>query len=124
VAEPFGAPPVSTLDARTGYARVLDGAGAVFPARDPVDDRVIGNVKSATGKIINSQKDVGGWPEYRTSAPPLDTDLDGMDDSWEKRVGLDPARAEDASLDRDNDGYTNLEEFLNGIRPSGVPVRH
>ena len=49
----------------------------------------------------------------------LDSDSDGMPDSWELLYGLDPNDASDASSDRDNDGYTALEEFLNGTVPFG-----
>ena len=35
-----------------------------------------------------------------------------MDDDWEVEHGLDPSNPDDHSADRNNDGYTNLEEFL------------
>jgi hypothetical protein len=38
-------------------------------------------------------------------------------DSWERRFGLDPQNAADAALDSDNDGATNLAEFLAGTDP-------
>jgi len=38
-----------------------------------------------------------------------------MADSWETANRLDPSNPEDAKGDRDNDGYTNLEEYLNGL---------
>jgi len=41
----------------------------------------------------------------------IDTDQDGMDDWWEQRFGLDANSAEDAAVDNDSDGLTNLEEF-------------
>lgn len=41
---------------------------------------------------------------------PPDDDHDGMDDDWEREVGLDPAR-NDAEEDPDGDGFTNLEEY-------------
>jgi hypothetical protein len=40
-----------------------------------------------------------------------DTDRDGMPDWWEIEFGLNEDK-EDAELDRDRDGYTNLEEYL------------
>lgn len=45
----------------------------------------------------------------------IDTDKDGMADSWEEANGLNPGNPADGSLDRDADGYTNLEEYLNGL---------
>jgi hypothetical protein len=38
-----------------------------------------------------------------------------MPDSWELQRGLNPAAARDGSADRDGDGYTNLEEYLNSL---------
>lgn len=49
-----------------------------------------------------------------------DDDNDGMDDSWEQTYGLDPANPVDAQLDNDNDGKTNLQEFLDGTNPNVV----
>jgi hypothetical protein len=43
----------------------------------------------------------------------VDADQDGMDDLWEVRVGFDPSDPDDAALDADEDGITNLDEFLN-----------
>lgn len=46
-----------------------------------------------------------------------DSDGDGIPDEWEKAHGLDPFNAADAALDPDNDGFSNLEEFLAGTDP-------
>ncbi|TDQ31175.1 hypothetical protein CLV82_1877 [Zeaxanthinibacter enoshimensis] len=45
-----------------------------------------------------------------------DTDQDGMPDAWEEaRSYLDPNDPADGNLDFNNDGYTNLEDFLNQV---------
>jgi hypothetical protein len=48
----------------------------------------------------------------------LDTDQDGMPDSWEGRYGLNPEDATDASEDLDLDGYANLQEYRAGSDPT------
>ena len=113
--EPIPVQAVRTEDAVTAYRRVLAEAGAVLPKRDSVDARVIAEVRSGTGGIINDEADVGGWPELKSAEPPKDTDWDGMPDEWEKRHGLDPENSSDRNGDTDRHGYTNLEEYLNGI---------
>jgi hypothetical protein len=51
------------------------------------------------------------------SDEPEDLDNDGISDSWERRFGLDLQNSTDATLDSDNDGATNLAEFLAGTYP-------
>ena len=53
--------------------------------------------------------------EWHASVAP-DGDHDGMDDVWEAVNGLDPT-VDDGALDADGDGYTNLEEYLQGTDP-------
>lgn len=48
---------------------------------------------------------------------PRDRDADAMGDAWEREEGLDPER-DDADEDPDEDGYTNLEEYLLGTDPT------
>ena len=38
-----------------------------------------------------------------------------MPDAWESARGLNPASAADATGDRDGDGYTNVEEYVNSL---------
>ena len=45
----------------------------------------------------------------------FDTDQDGMPDKWEKKVGLNPKDPSDGNKDRNNDGFTNLEEYINSL---------
>jgi PKD repeat protein/pectate lyase len=95
------------------YEYVLANAGA-FP-RDPVDARVEGSVRNRTGTIISSQNQVGGWPVYASGTAPADLDNDGMSDAWETANGLNPSNPADANLDRNGDGYTNIEEYVNSL---------
>ncbi len=140
VTQPFPMAKVKTITAKEAYAYVLENAGASLPKRDPVDTRIVEQVK--TGKIaykeggatkigtayikrrlpedsykqgiITHPSQVGGYPEYK-GTPYKDADNDGMPDEWEKQKGLSPDNAADAILDRNNDGYTNIEEFINSI---------
>jgi hypothetical protein len=41
-----------------------------------------------------------------------------MPDTWERRHGLDETDPADGIRDSDEDGYTNLEEYLNGTDPT------
>lgn len=114
VDQPFAVPPVTTLPAEQAFDAVLAAVGATRPQRDAVDARLIEHVRTRGGQLINSQAEVGGWPPLAAGTPPADADDDGMPDAWERAQALDPANASDARGDADHDGYTNLEEFLNG----------
>ena len=48
----------------------------------------------------------------------LDIDEDGMRDGWEVKYGLNPLESSDAKDDNDDDGFTNLEEFIGGMNPN------
>jgi hypothetical protein len=139
--KPLPMPEITLLPTAKAYDYVLANAGATLPKRDPVDVRVVEQVR--TGKItykegvklpetqfkhrrlpIDSYKNgiitdisqVGGYPEY-TGKPYLDTDRDGMPDEWETKNGLNPKDASDASLDKNKDGYTSIEDYLNSVVP-------
>ena len=64
--------------------------------------------------IITDISQVGGYPEYK-GQPYKDSDNDGMPDEWETKNKLNPKDASDVSKDRNKDGYTNIEEFLNSV---------
>ncbi|WP_256012329.1 pectate lyase family protein [Desertivirga xinjiangensis] len=139
VNKPLPMPAITILPTKDAYNYVLANAGAILPKRDPVDTRVIEQVR--TGKInykegvklpatqfehrrlpIDSYKmgiitdisQVGGYPEYK-GKPYKDSDNDGMPDAWETKNGLNPKDASDASKDKNNDGYTNIEDYLNSV---------
>ncbi|MDZ7271867.1 MAG: pectate lyase [candidate division KSB1 bacterium] len=121
-AEPFVVAPVTTHSAEAAYALVLAQAGAVLPRRDQVDERIIQEVRTGTARfgsgkrgIIDSQEQVGGWPELRNGDAPADSDHDGMPDVWELARNLNPNDPADGNADPDGDGYTNLEDYFDAL---------
>jgi hypothetical protein len=122
---PFLVAPVATQSAPEAFEKVLAQAGCSFK-RDPVDTRIIDEIRKGTAQygetyggggkgIIDSQTAVGGWPELRSTEPPVDTDHDGIPDEWEKAHGLDPKNPADAAMAKEPNGYTNLELYLNSL---------
>ena len=110
----FGADKPLTHSANDAYDLVLLHAGASL-SRDACDERIINEVRTSTGKVPDSQDEVGGWPTLNSLPAPADSDKDGMSDVWETANGLNPNDAEDRNKDRDSDGFTNLEEYINGL---------
>ena len=45
-----------------------------------------------------------------------------MPDDWETKHGLEPKNPADAAGDLNGDGYTNIEDFLNGLDPNAPKV--
>jgi len=102
--------------AHEAYKSCLRQSGCSL-ARDTVDDRLIKSIINKTGKVIDSQKEVGGWDIYPSVARPagFDTDQDGMPDAWERKLGLNPNDPADGNKDHNNDGFTNCEEYINSL---------
>jgi hypothetical protein len=109
--------------AKDAFADVLANAGATLPKRDAVDARIVNETKTKTAKgmgvfgkagIIDNPAAVGGWPVYNTAPAPVDTDNDGMPDTWEKQNGLNANDASDRNK-IDSDGFTMLEKYLNSL---------
>ena len=118
---------IRTQSAQDAFTSVLNGAGASLK-RDAIDVRVTNETRNGTatykgckGKIsglIDTQSDVGGWPEYKATEAELakltDTDGDGMPDWFEDQFGLNKNSSSDGNqkwLDK-NGRYTNLEMYL------------
>lgn len=87
---------LTTHSARQAYDFVLNNAGARPADRDPVDVRTVDDVRNGTGRIIDSQDDVGGWP--------------GLAENYRKLT-----LPSDLNGDDDGNGYTNLEEWLHTL---------
>jgi hypothetical protein len=87
-----------------------------LPSRDVVDQRLVAQWSAGEGRIgFGTQADYDVHPVLASAAPPADGDADGMPDSWETTQGLDPQNSGDAVLDPDQDGYTNMDEYLNSL---------
>jgi len=133
--EPWPSMPIALQTAEEAYRSVLDRAGVSFPKRDKVDQRVIADArsgkatyegktykakhkmidKSVKSGIIDSQTEVGGWPELKSAPAPKDSDHDGMPDKWEKKHGLNPNDPSDGAQLAAGSMYTNLEVYLSSL---------
>ena len=131
------------MKADEAYEYVLKNVGATLPLRDKVDERIVRTVKTGVPEyakglekktfyqfehrrlpmdsykqgIITDISQVGGYPEYK-GKPYVDTDKDGMPDKWEKKYGLNPNDPSDAKGDLNGDGYSNIEDYINGVNPA------
>jgi hypothetical protein len=151
--KPYPSAYLELQPAMEAYESVLGSAGAIRPKRDAVDQRVTemvrtGNISARPTKdfsqelakvrftprmiqeitngvergIISDISQVGGYPEY-LGKPYKDSDADGMPDDWETKHGLNPHNAADSAGDLNGDGYTNIEDFLNGRDPTATKVK-
>lgn len=94
--------PQTLLPSARVKEHVLANAGARPLDRDAVDKRIVNDVKYMTGTIIDSPKEVGGWPVMKST----------------ERVLKLPANHQ---ADDDKDGYTNLEEWLHKLATAVEP---
>jgi hypothetical protein len=90
---PIWHPSLSVRSSGAVESWVLSNAGARPTDRDPVDERIVNEVKTRSGSIIGDQSEVGGFPTLAKNARTFN-------------VPSNP------SGDDDGDGYTNIEEIL------------
>jgi pectate lyase len=114
--KPIPAPPVTTSPSRDVLRLVIERAGAL--PHDETDRRLASECRDRKGACGAPDRRRGTpFAAPAPGTPPPDGDRDGMPDAWEAQHGLDPADAADGWADPDQDGYGNLEEFLNGADP-------
>src|SRR5690606_69663 len=142
--KPFPHAAFTLTSAEEAYEHVLANAGATLPKRDPVDLRVIKEVRDGKPTplaekdvkypevdfehrrlpkdsykvgIITDISQVGGYPEYK-GKPYKDADNDGIPDDAEVKMGLDPKNPNDAAEITES-GYANIEIYLNNLASKG-----
>jgi pectate lyase len=111
---PFAAPPVQTQSAQEAFETVLQKSGANLPKRDAVDARAVSDARNGTGRIIDNENEVGGWPHYASGKTPVCTAGDGIPDDWKKAHGLSLADPNAANR-LNSEGYTELELYVNSL---------
>lgn len=82
----------------------LATVGASLPKRDSVDARIISDVKSGTGRVINNDEEVGGVEEI-----PKITRKFEIPSDWKTANGMGSAKETDLAPS----GYTWIEEYVN-----------
>lgn len=87
-----------TADPRLAAEKALRSAGSRPARRDPIDARIIASIIHGDGKIIDSQKEVGGYPVRPQALRKLDVPSDAAArQKWLDRLSLE--LAEDRGLD-------------------------
>jgi pectate lyase len=116
---------INAQPAKDAYESVLKNVGAILPVRDTLDQRIINDVRNRAGNLIDVQGNyphgtdydltVKAWPALNSKPAPKDSDNDGMPDEWEKKNGLNPNDASDASAYTLSKSYTNIEVYINSL---------
>jgi hypothetical protein len=129
--EPLGALATSPQDVTLFVAAVGGSVPAQLSYQWRLNGKDLPGATSATLTINNAQPEQSGNYSVLVSnengavssreARVLigrDQDQDGIDDDWELDFGLNPYLAGDASVDLDQDGFSNAQEYLAGTNPA------
>lgn len=114
--------PIAEDTPHAAYERVLQQVGCSLD-RDSYDREVLRQMQLGLGLngrngIIDHPADVGGWPQLKAHKAPRDSDRDGMPDAWERKHGLNPHDASDASSYLLSPDYTCIEVYANSLASS------
>lgn len=123
---PFTSSGVSTVEAAANYANLIttdNGMNGNIPRvgaypRDTHDTKAIKDIASGSAFYGTDGEYIASPPalqKYSSGNTPSDADRDGMPDDWETARGLNQNDASDAHMDRNSDGYYNIEEYINSF---------
>ncbi len=117
-------------DGRVLFSGTVDGAGTcvytpstgLFVIGSPMSHERYMHTSTLLqdGRVLfagGSGAGIAGAATSEIAALGVDMDLDGMEDGWELEHGFNPADRSDAVQDADQDGHTNLQEYLAGTDP-------
>ena len=125
--------------AAASYDHVIDFAGnGIAPnKRTAIDQQCANETKSGTGSCSgtaaynSSVTDLNkysikcgvtySYPSAVLKKEITDSDNDGMDDSWELARGLDPTNPTDYKGDYCDQGYMNIEYYINDLTANSFP---
>ena len=124
----FNYPQLSSIfTPEIAYKLAVSNAGASKPKRDPVDSLLINQLISLgrDGGIIAKESELptNGPGIVKGGDAPVDTDKDGMPDYWEKVIPGLKSDVKDNNGDVNNNGYSNLEDYLNWMASVHIVVK-
>jgi phosphatidylserine/phosphatidylglycerophosphate/cardiolipin synthase-like enzyme len=98
---------------------IIDGESVLISSINWGDNSILRNREM--GLIIHSQEvtapfEASFWEDWNRLDLTTDTDIDGIPDFWEVANNISRTN-QDATLDPDNDGLTNIGEFSYGSNP-------
>ena len=134
--KPFFPSLANVESSEAAFKNVLSDVGCNMPELDNHDKRMISETLNGTYSktghytkkkgLIDRESDSEGFNglniTYDKRPANWDTDNDGMPDWWEKAYGTNP-NVPDNNGDLNNDGYTNLEEYLNWMAEPHFEIR-
>ena len=120
------------LSAQAAFDKIVASVGASFPKRDQVENLMISDLmsKGTTATYVYVQSDLtkapynfsnGGAGHVYGAPAPLDTDNDGMPDTWEDANGLNKNVADALAVSTTYAPYLNIEVYINGLVNSTPP---